>query len=195
MYTAYANGQESGTKEDHACNENTRDLSTDELRAQYNAWLSEDTYMSAPFYIHQSLARRLKSKSAMTQNLSRYRVRHTLLFGNRKCKINKKSTQLMERSTCPWYLEANFDKQRYPQNLVNARCKCPRRCLQMKSKHGKCEPMVIKMKVLRRDLSDSGVPLCSNGLAIYSNTWEDIAVGCTCEIRKRYKQKKTVVPK
>ena len=189
-----ANCEERKTTGSHVCNENTRDLTTDELKIQYKKWKSDDDYMAEQSYIHQSLAEPLVSESGIPHSIFKYyNIQRTILAGRRKCKLNKKSTELMDRSTCPWYLEMNYDNQRFPKTLVNARCKC-RRCLAPNSNGAGCQPTVIRIKVLRRELSKSGLPLCSNGTALYGNTWETIAVGCTCEIRKLHKQKHIKLP-
>ena len=48
----------------------------------------------------------------------------------------------------------------------------------------KCKELIVKVKVVIREITPSGTPRCdSNGTAVYSDTWENIAVGCTCTIR------------
>ena len=93
----------------------------------------------------------------------------------------------MDVSLCPWYIELNYNKLRYPSILMNAKCKCPN-CIGIK-KHGskpderKCESITIKEKVLRRDLTEKGTPKCEDGKASYVETWEDVPIACSCVIR------------
>ena len=53
----------------------------------------------------------------------------------------------------------------------------------------KCKELIVMVKVIRREVTSAGTPRCdSNGTALYTDTWEDIAVGCTCTIRGKDKQ-------
>ena len=57
----------------------------------------------------------------------------------------------------------------------------------------KCKELMVKEKVIRREIAPSGIPRCDiNGTAVYIDTWEDIAVGCTCVIRGKEDQEQTV---
>ena len=47
----------------------------------------------------------------------------------------------------------------------------------------------MKVKVIRRDVTPSGALRCDgNDTAVYIDTWEDVAVGCTCTIRGKVNQ-------
>ena len=53
----------------------------------------------------------------------------------------------------------------------------------------KCKEIIVKEKVIRREVTTTGTLRCdSNGTAVYIDTWEDIAVGCTCTIRGKQNQ-------
>ena len=53
----------------------------------------------------------------------------------------------------------------------------------------KCRELFVKVKVIRREVTSEGTPRCDiNGTAVYIDSWEDIAVGCTCTIIGKDKQ-------
>lgn len=148
----------------------------------------------ASFPLHPALARRLLN-SRMSESKT---LRRAFMAGSRQCpkEINIKSKYSMDTSTCPWFLELTYDIQRYPMYLATARCKCDH-CVGMHSlllgnAETKCKALTVKEKVIRRKLSSSGEPVCVDGKADYENTWEDIAVGCTCVIRRKEAQERIV---
>ena len=60
----------------------------------------------------------------------------------------------------------------------------------------KCRELFVKIKVIRREVTSEGTPRCdSNGTAAYIDTWEDLAVGCTCTIRRKEKQEGIYMPR
>lgn len=75
---------------------------------------------------------------------------------------------LKERSLCPWYSVVNHDRLRYPEDIVEARCRCTE-CINHPS--GGCERVYYKIPVLRlaneRDCHPTG-------------GWYHVAVGCAC---------------
>ena len=145
----------------------------------------------ASFPLHQALTKRLLSSTRSDIKS----LRRALMAGHRYCPktVNSKSRNSMEASTCPWYLELTYDINRYPMYLANARCRCDH-CVGMETfvmgdAETKCKELIVKVKVIRREVTSAGTPRCdSNGTAVYTDTWADIAVGCTCTIRGKDKQ-------
>ena len=182
--------------------DNTRsgcsDLSAEQLGQRYRKWVADERHLMASFPLHQALTKRLLS-SARSNSTS---LRRALMAGHRYCPtiVNSKSRNNMESSTCPWYLELTYDINRYPMYLANARCRCEH-CVGMGiyvmgDAETKCKEIIVKVKVIRRKETPEGMPLCNeNGTAVYTDTWEDIAVGCTCTIRGKDKQEGIYMPR
>ena len=101
------------------------------------------------------------------------------LYGSQECPRSlhdigaEKSVQ--GRSLCPWYNVLSHDPNRYPVDLVEARCKCTS-CVGVDSKSGAgCEPVYYNVPVLWRANT-----CLKDGSYKYDKGWEKIAVGCTC---------------
>jgi len=86
---------------------------------------------------------------------------------------NKANVQ--DQSLCPWYNVVNYDPDRYPVELVEARCKCST-CIGVDSASGAgCQPLYYNVPVLRRSNT-----CLTNGRYKYDKGWQKILVGCTC---------------
>ena len=102
-------------------------------------------------------------------------------YGERQCpkSISQLSTKqdVQDQSLCPWYNVMNYDPDRYPSALIEARCKCET-CTGIDPGSGAgCQPVYYNVPVLRR--SDS----CqSNGQYKYTKGWQKIVIGCTCSM-------------
>lgn len=71
------------------------------------------------------------------------------------------------RSTCGFYYQLNIDRNRIPNELFNVECACNH-----SSEGMRCEKVYSYITVLRR----TG---CVNGVYVYSNVVEPLAVACT----------------
>ena len=77
-------------------------------------------------------------------------------------------------STCPHHYVINYDKNRRPKTLVEAKCNCnlSTPCLGG-AETSRCVPIKYYISVLRKDG-------CAGGVYTYTPTTESINVGCTC---------------
>jgi len=102
-------------------------------------------------------------------------------YGDHQCpnSISQLSAKqnVQDRSLCPWYNVMNYDPDRYPSILIEARCKCTT-CTGVDPGSGAgCQPVYYNVPVLRR--SDKCLP---NGQYQYNKGWQKITVGCTCSM-------------
>ena len=77
-----------------------------------------------------------------------------------------------KRSTCPWYHVVNSDPYRYPENLIEAACKCSDSCV---GTSGDCHKLHFNVRVLKTDDECD-----ANGYHVYKPSWEKLVTGCTC---------------
>ena len=87
------------------------------------------------------------------------------------------SDPLSLRSTCPYEYITNFNRDRIPAVIQEARCLCDG-CLDPyggQSLETTCQPIKYSMQVLRKSTTS---PI--NGFEMYSLELEEIAVGCAC---------------
>ena len=77
-------------------------------------------------------------------------------------------------STCPHHYVINFDPNRRPERLLEVKCNCGKnqRCLNG-AEGSWCAPITYSMYVLRKNG-------CDHGVYTYTQTVEQITVGCTC---------------
>ena len=100
-------------------------------------------------------------------------------YGDHQCpkSISQLSTEqnIQDQSLCPWYNVMNYDPDRYPSYLIEARCKC-KTCTGIDPGSGAgCQPVYYNIPVLRRSTS-----CLANGQYKYDKGWQRITVGCTC---------------
>jgi hypothetical protein len=107
----------------------------------------------------------------------------------------------MDISLCPWYVEMTYDPDRYPERLASARCKC-KHCYRAngskykrsnRSDIPRCKEIKQLTRVLRIQKNPKGDKVCqpnNNKLFLYKESYEEIAVGCTCALKgdKRVQQ-------
>jgi hypothetical protein len=87
------------------------------------------------------------------------------------------SQHIQDQSLCPWYNVMNYDPDRYPSYLIEARCKC-KTCTGIDPGSGAgCQSVYYNIPVLRRSTN-----CLSNGQYKYNNGWQKITVGCTCSM-------------
>ncbi|XP_038057596.1 interleukin-17D-like [Patiria miniata] len=88
------------------------------------------------------------------------------------------SDPLSLRSTCPFEYLTNYDRDRIPAAIQEARCLCDG-CLDaytgQQSPDLVCQPIRYAMQVMRKSPT---TPI--NGFEMYSLTTQDITVGCAC---------------
>ncbi|XP_064612569.1 interleukin 17-like protein [Liolophura sinensis] len=75
------------------------------------------------------------------------------------------------RSLCPWSYRINHDPTRYPVDLPEAFCLCSN-CIS--NRINTCEAVYYEVPVLRQTQQ------CNSGSYVYEETFQKIAVGCTC---------------
>ena len=80
---------------------------------------------------------------------------------------------LSDRALCPWYSIRNHDEFRYPQDLLEVKCRC-QECI--KVNEGVCERVYYNVPVLRYDTSKEK----GNCASRIKWTLRPISVGCTC---------------
>ena len=79
---------------------------------------------------------------------------------------------LQDRSYCPWYNQIQHDKNRYPPDIAQARCRC-KESIALGGK-SECREVRYFMMVLRNTGSYG-----SDGLFIYKPCLQFVSVGCT----------------
>lgn len=189
--------------EQHANCSNARNLTEHELKRQYDSWLSYGQSWIGNTYLFSTFSERLLPGNETSPELFKHYQEHEYRQAlqpfqpreQRRCKINKKSREIMDNSICPWYIEYSFDELRYPRILLSAKCKCSKcmgRKYRTERKEYGCVPVKIKIKVLRRKITPEGKLICNNGTADYESTWEHITISCTCTRRPTGKVKHTV---
>ena len=116
------------------------------------------------------------------QRLSKVNKSDDLSPEEKKCPKKPESginSDLKDRSTCPWYLYREYDEERYPRVLMQAKCKCTQSCIGSDSKvRGRCERVFTHVPVLYRRLNKT------TNLYEYDHHFARVATGCTCA-RKR----------
>ena len=99
----------------------------------------------------------------------------------------------MDISICPWFVDLDYDKQRYPRILLKAKCRCEQ-CVKIgnyrsATEETVCKHVTVKEKVLRRQLSPhQGTSICKDGKAVYLSTWEEIPIACACALNVAEKE-------
>ena len=107
--------------------------------------------------------------------------------GNKHCPSHPKGGRrdiLSERSVCPWYHVKTSDPARFPQDLTEARCRCSN-CLLDDRVTSACEKVYFPLRVLRMTGN------CVQGLYEYEESWEQIAVGCTCALHRTFSHRRS----
>ncbi|KAH3886270.1 hypothetical protein DPMN_010272 [Dreissena polymorpha] len=112
----------------------------------------------------------------------------TLIGGTRKCRATnidiENKTDVMDLSTCPWYLVMTYDKDRFPAIMITTRCRCPN-CFTQTGNQSKekttCKPITIPQPVLRKSL---GAMDLNSSLCKYDLSYQIIGVGCTCTLQR-----------
>ena len=77
-------------------------------------------------------------------------------------------------SSCPHHYELNYDENRRPKELIEAKCNCDENtpCLNS-TETSRCLPVKYYITVLRKNG-------CSGNTSTYTKAVEPITVGCTC---------------
>lgn len=75
---------------------------------------------------------------------------------------------LMARSLCPWYWRMNYNSKRIPSILPEAVCRCPRAVTGTPSVSFECQPLIVRLRVLKFDLN------CNS----YKERTESLSVAC-----------------
>lgn len=180
----------SGARHSSNC-KNARDLKDCELSLQLTkAKGSKGESVIQPFYVHPLLAKSLgETGESNPETFQHYRDFNYTVYGKRGCPddIEAGSRELMDISLCPWNVEINYEKHRYPRTLLHARCRCEQ-CVKIPkyksiTSETMCKAITIKERVLRRRLSPSGLPICEDGKVLYDAVWEDIPIACACVMR------------
>ena len=178
----------SGIRQSHDC-QNGRDLTEYELELQLSrAKSSKDENIITPFYVHPLLANHLGKSDLHPDSLKYYNSLNYTVYGDRNCpeEIKPGTQELMDISLCPWFIELDYDQQRYPRILLRAKCRC-KHCVNIgkyksDTEETICKSVTVKKKVLRRKLSAHGRPVCKDGKAVYVSAWEDIPIACACAL-------------
>ena len=185
---------EDGKKTFEYCNATSQDLTEEEKQRQMSNWHDYGQEWISNMYLFPSLSKHLLGDNETAPELLKHYSPLRQSLTKTKCKLNYKSREIMDRATCPWYLEFSFDPWRYPTILVSANCSC-RKCKHTyrhkEDKETECVPLTVRVKILRRRLSKEGNLLCLEGKALYENTWERINTACTCVVRRTSLQHRT----
>lgn len=175
------------------CGNTAQDITEKEKEIQLKKWIAEDQSWILNYNLFSSLSkylfRAVETKAEIMKGTS---LRQRLPLSISKGAADHKDSEIMDRATCPWYIEFSYDPLRYPRRLLNAKCRC-RKCKHsrrsVKGKALECLPITVKVKILRRKELNIG-KLCHNGKVVYENTWEEVNIGCTCVFRRTRKQPK-----
>ncbi|BFZ04774.1 hypothetical protein BsWGS_07813 [Bradybaena similaris] len=104
------------------------------------------------------------------------RFRHNLIA--RCTGRNRYSTYgLHNTSLCPWTYATDLDYNRFPHQMVYARCSCGR-CSSYNGVQHLCRPLYQATHVIRR--------VCENGVYRYKSTYESLPVACVCSYREAH---------
>lgn len=99
---------------------------------------------------------------------------------HRSCRVDSSSGRdLRKTSTCPWHYVMNYDPNRRPETLVEAKCNCrPHRSCLNGIRNSHCSPIIYNVWVLRKYACD-----VTTGVYLYRRSLEPIVIGCTCIVR------------
>ena len=84
------------------------------------------------------------------------------------------SAPVQARSVCPWYHVITQDEDRYPADMVEARCSCSGHCIGTEPGTSACEPVYHTVPVLYKSGADA------RGRCVYVKRKVQLAVACTC---------------
>lgn len=90
-------------------------------------------------------------------------------------------SNLSDRSLCPWYPIVNYDRFRYPQDLIDVKCRCEN-CIAVEGRPSVCEPIYYNVPVLRYD-TRRGQGDCASRLKWSS---QPVGAGCTCASKRSH---------
>lgn len=100
-------------------------------------------------------------------------------YDNSDCKYSARNTsQIAQKSLCPWKYKFEYRKDRYPAHRLSVICTC-RKCFvfgdEVLPNDYICMPVVSLMPVLVKQ------PECGeDGLYKWIPTFEEVTTGCTC---------------
>ncbi|XP_036360728.1 interleukin 17-like protein [Octopus sinensis] len=97
----------------------------------------------------------------------------TLTDGDKSCPTSPASSDIRERSTCPWYLKNINDTTFFPSLRREAVCRCTN-CSDPTNKNQQCATVYTNMTVLKRTGE------CVDGLYVYEPHVIDVATACVC---------------
>ncbi|XP_030849761.1 interleukin 17-like protein [Strongylocentrotus purpuratus] len=112
----------------------------------------------------------------------RNEIKHSYL--NNTCPgspLNRYQEPLKSRALCPFVMETDTDVERYPQDILSARCACPD-CINpyindfIRNPGVDCKPVVREMETLRRGQ-------CVGGVYRYEKQTTKVPVACVCARR------------
>ncbi|XP_045171146.2 uncharacterized protein LOC123533547 [Mercenaria mercenaria] len=178
------------------CTESARKPSDETLNQMYTDWLGLDNNIHSSFDLIPSMYKMRYKDNILEAQPTVRRQRINWHDGSAKCHkiLKRRGENLMDISLCPWYIEMTMDKNRYPENMANARCKC-KHCydfdgvMPAKSKRiGKPRCIEIKQryKVLRVEKNGKGARVCQrndNSTFLYKTSYEEVTIGCTCALQ------------
>ena len=94
---------------------------------------------------------------------------------------NNLSSDIKDRSLCPWYTVVNKNPRRVPMKIFEAKCKC-QKCVVPKRDsmyfQTACEPVYHNVPVLKY------IGKCANGKKVYRRTTERVPMACVCGRRR-----------
>ena len=117
--------------------------------------------------LHDSFLMLNPENQASTSDVAKY----TKINGNDQCAWQ---TGGRYSSSCPHHFMLNFNENRRPKVLIEAKCNCDENtpCLNG-TKASRCVPLKYYITVLRKNG-------CSGDTSTYTKAVEPITVGCTC---------------
>lgn len=129
----------------------------------YNATIHESFYMT-PVY-----------RSAI-KDMLKY-TGETFYYSGKQfldCSADASSDAALEhRSLCPWFWNLNYDGDRYPDKLAEARCSCE----DCDAGRKQCERINYNIIVLRKNEEK-----CTDDYYEYEMGYQPVSVGCTCAL-------------
>lgn len=172
------------------------------LEKMYKEWIGYDTETHSTFdlipFVYKTRFKPFAQRGQQVKGKESMDVKGQRIYGRPRCRerLNRRSSNLMEISLCPWYVEMTYDDNRYPDLMANVRCRC-KHCYDFDGikanassktvEAPRCKEIKQLYKVLRLRKNSVGDPICepsNRAVHKYENSFEEVTVGCTCALRK-----------
>lgn len=191
-----------GSRHEISCYTDASKPDEDVLEKMYKAWIGNDTGTHSTFDlippVYKTRSQPFAQRGQQVKGRESMKVFGQRIYGRAKCRkrLNRRSSNLMEISLCPWYVEMTYDDKRFPDVMANVRCRCTH-CYNFDGvkpnataktvEAPQCKEIKQLYKVLRLRKNSKGDPICDRNnrtVHTYENSFEEVTIGCTCALRK-----------